>query len=360
MLGLAETKAVVLVTMGALTLAVCLLPLLVRKLVIGRMQRGSTQSFMSGCLCFGGGVLMATVFLHLLPETRHLLQMAVAQDFFPASSYPLPELIVCCGFFFMYVTEVVMHTCLHRGHGGHSHLPVPKQDVEMNVEIRSKCKEKVQYSTKDGDTDDECLKKLKQEESSNGTLEAQGSAVEGELSVLRAIVVVVALSVHSIMEGLALGLVHKPSDVWLLFAALSSHKLIIGFCMGMELLEAKASNTSFYSSMIIFSLASPLGGLIGTLVVSMTTSATPAGVLVPTCLQGLSAGTILYVTFCEVLERERAKPQGTYLKMWTLLAGFLFMAALQVLDKFVPTEDPLLAEAETHSLTTFTSPYPIF
>ncbi|KAK8729291.1 hypothetical protein OTU49_008746, partial [Cherax quadricarinatus] len=257
------------------------------------------------------------------------------------------------------VTEIVMHSCLHRGHNHHSHLPVAK-DTEMNVHTETSDKQK-NYSTDDADAENGCLRKLTDEKDSvNNTLESAdtGESVDDNLSLMRAIVVVVALSVHSIMEGLALGLVFKPSDVWLLFAALSSHKLIIGFCMGMEMLEARASYMSFFLSMIIFSLASPLGGLVGTLVVSMTTNTTAAGILVPTVLQGLSAGTILYVTFCEVLERERAKPQDPFLKMWTLVAGFLFMAALQVLDKFAP-EDSIAEVAETPHNLLFTSPLPL-
>ncbi|KAG7171959.1 zinc transporter ZIP1-like [Homarus americanus] len=342
MLNLVETKVMVLLTMAILSFAFSLLPLLVRKVLAGRFRTSSSQNFMSGCLCFGGGVLMATVFLHLLPETRVYLQLATTSGFLPHVPYPLSELIVCCGFFFMYISEELVHSCLYRN--GHSHLLMHgHQGMEMSEETETTRRKKFTYSKNDVNIDGESIEKMAQNKGSAGEAGEVVDALkpgDGGFSVMRAVVVVMALSLHSIMEGLALGLVHTPMDAWLLFAAICSHKLIIAFCMGMELLEAKASLTAFLLSMVIFSLASPMGGILGTVVVSMMTGKSAAEVIVPTVLQGLSAGTILYVTFCEVLERERAKSTNSYVKMLTLIIGFIFMAALQVVDMFVP-DDPI-------------------
>ncbi|XP_071512907.1 zinc transporter ZIP1-like [Panulirus ornatus] len=336
MLGLVETKAVVLSLMTVLTLAASFLPLLVRRLVLRHLHSNSTQMFLSGCLCFGGGVLLATVFLHLLPETRYYMQEAMDSGFIPQIPYPLAELIVCVGFFFIYIIEEVVHSCIHQNH--HKKQKT-NESLKMNVNVQTPCKSNLTHANTDVDVDDECLEKFLHEEresSSQPEVVIATPALDEGLSVMRAVVVVVALSLHSIMEGLALGLVHKPKDVWLLFGALSAHKLIIAFCMAMELLEVGVTLTPFMVSMIIFSLASPIGGLAGTLVTSMIAETTASGVLVPTFLQGFSAGTILYVTFCEVLERERARPRGGQVRMWTFLIGFVFMAGLQVLDTYVP------------------------
>lgn len=71
----------------------------------------------------------------------------------------------------------------------------------------------------------------------------------------------------------------------------------------------------------------------GALVWSLSTRDTTVGVLVPTILQGISAGTILYVTFCEVLERERAKPEGGPVRLVCFIIGFGFISSLRVLDE---------------------------
>ncbi|MPC83732.1 Zinc transporter ZIP1 [Portunus trituberculatus] len=297
--------------------------------------------FMSGCLCFGGGVLLATVFLHLLPETRDSFHKAATEGFIPDMAYPMTELVVCLGFFFVYVVEEVVHSCLGRGAGdgghshghGHSHLGPLQADSAP-----SPARPRVKETAIDGD--DATLEKFLPEEEEGAAVAVTAAAAEGKVATLRAVMVVVALSLHSIMEGLALGLVHSNKEVWMLFGALSAHKLIIAFCMAMELLSTDVSRVAFFVSLTIFSVASPLGGLAGTLLVSLTTQTTAAGLLVPTVLHGLSAGTLLYVTFCEILERERGDPNNPTVKMLGLVGGFLLMAGLQVLDiMYAPQED---------------------
>lgn len=50
-------------------------------------------------------------------------------------------------------------------------------------------------------------------------------------------------------------------------------------------------------------------------------------------LQGLAAGTLIYVAFFEVMERERSKSSVKLLQWGTLLLGFLAMIGLEVLRK---------------------------
>ena len=50
-------------------------------------------------LCFGGGVLLATVLLHMLKEVREVLEGAFAKGALPESleEYPFAELMVGAG-----------------------------------------------------------------------------------------------------------------------------------------------------------------------------------------------------------------------------------------------------------------------
>lgn len=51
-------------------------------------------------------------------------------------------------------------------------------------------------------------------------------------------------------------------------------------------------------------------------------------------LQGLAAGTILYVTFFEVLDRERKKDTAPgLLKLLLTMIGFFFMVVLEIFGK---------------------------
>lgn len=60
---------------------------------------------------------------------------------------------------------------------------------------------------------------------------------------------------------------------------------------------------------------------------------TSAGlVLTSLILQGLAGGTLIYVAFFEVLERERTKPSNKLMQWATVLLGFLFMIGLEALS----------------------------
>ena len=63
---------------------------------------GTRHNFLTSfLLCFGGGVLLATTMIHLLPEISHNLEEAAERlelEF-------LPELVVCAGFFLIYLVE---------------------------------------------------------------------------------------------------------------------------------------------------------------------------------------------------------------------------------------------------------------
>lgn len=59
------------------------------------------------------------------------------------------------------------------------------------------------------------------------------------LSSIRTFFVVFALSFHSVIEGIALALESESSGVWMNFGALASHKFIIAFSVGAELISVK-------------------------------------------------------------------------------------------------------------------------
>ncbi|XP_068200350.1 zinc transporter ZIP1-like [Palaemon carinicauda] len=363
MLGVAGTKAVALVTMAILTLIFSMLPLYVRNLLKGKLEGKKAQAALSACLCFGGGVLLATVFLHLIPEARLLTQRALDNHFLPHTNYPIAELIVCGGFFLIYIIEHIVHTC-----SAHNHHSPKKEKTKgsSSPDIIENEHVPLKPIANESNEDDLMNKKSQQntttltdaENGSSGSPVAQDEekpvdTKEG-LPTLKAMIFVVAFSFHSIMEGLALGLVNSSRDVWFLFAALLAHKIVIAFCMAMELLEVGVTLIGFLASMIIFSLASPIGGLLGTLIVSFATNNSPAGFVTTTILQGISAGTILYVTFCEVLERERSKEDGGTTRTISLILGFCAMAVLQIFD------DEAMIQTQEHISHLNTTGSPVF
>ena len=68
-------------------------------------------------------------------------------------------------------------------------------------------------------------------------------------ATLRGFLVILALSLHAVFEGIALGLTATESSVWYLFFAVASHKFVISFCIGMQFVSSGKSlfkRTQFY------------------------------------------------------------------------------------------------------------------
>ena len=58
-------------------------------------------------------------------------------------------------------------------------------------------------------------------------------------SAIRTFFVVAALSFHSVIEGMTIGLERDGTEVWMSFLAVSLHKFVIAFSVGVELLAAE-------------------------------------------------------------------------------------------------------------------------
>lgn len=68
----------------------------------------------SGLLCFGAGVLLATTFLHLLPEVSSEVKHLTEIGKLPDNGLHLAEIFMMSGFFVIYLIEEIIHYYLHR------------------------------------------------------------------------------------------------------------------------------------------------------------------------------------------------------------------------------------------------------
>ena len=82
-------------------------------------------------------------------------------------------------------------------------------------------------------------------------------------SAMRDFFTVLALSLHAVFEGLAIGLESEYNDVWLLFTAVATHKYVISFCVGLELTHARTRFVIYSIYMITYALMSVIGIAIG-------------------------------------------------------------------------------------------------
>lgn len=204
--------------------------------------------------------------------------------------YPYGELVISLGFFFVFLLESLALQCCHGAAGGstvqeeewggthafgfHKHPPIPSP--------------------------------------SRGPL--------------RALILLLSLSFHSVFEGLAVGLQATVAATVQLCVAVLAHKGLVVFSVGLRLV--KIGTGPRWATFCILSLAlmSPVGLALGLTVAGGASG--QAQELAQAILEGIAAGTFLYVTFLEILPRELACPEAPLAKYGCVAAGFAFMALI--------------------------------
>ncbi|XP_031788404.1 protein zntB isoform X2 [Nasonia vitripennis] len=336
----------------------------------------STQGLLTSLLlCFGGGVLLFTTFLHLAPEVRASVELHQSNgQLANLGSLSLAELLFCCGFFFVYLVEEAVHaaltdkpesseTLLYRtvsvrrcnnnsGHPNNNNNNNTSSSGTSSAQRNSLSAQPRGWRAESSDAEEECANEAQQQpkqlapmfvlsQNAAAELEAGGKPlVKDSLAAaaglghthagsMRSLLTVLALSFHAIFEGLAVGLEPAFSSVVYLAAAIATHKLVISFCVGMELYVAGASNRTILGYLSVFSMVTPLGIGIGLALGHFRNDSETLGPT-PTILQGMAAGTLLYVVFFEVLARERANEKSGLLQLAAILVGFMLMLGLQL------------------------------
>ncbi|XP_012885134.1 PREDICTED: zinc transporter ZIP2 [Dipodomys ordii] len=143
---------------------------------------------------------------------------------------------------------------------------------------------------------------------------------------LRALVLLLSLSFHSVFEGLAVGLQTTIAATIQLCVAVLAHKGLVVFGVGLRLVKLGTGSQWAAFSILSLALMSPLGLALG---MSVATGDSEGGQgLAQAVLEGVAAGTFLYVTFLEILPRELAGPGAPLTKWCCVAAGFTFMAII--------------------------------
>ncbi|KAF8764393.1 zinc transporter ZIP1-like [Argiope bruennichi] len=279
---------------------------------------------------FGGGVLLGTTLLHLLPESREAFEdhdeeckssgnsTEVKEEH--GESFPIPEFIVCCGFFAVYLFEEIVHFYL----GGHAHAPSENRAVR-SFSRSSSCGQH-SVSGEFGASGYAKTQAMEKGKVSPSPPSHHDHHVDLPSFSLTGLLTVAALSFHSLFEGFAVGLRNDALSTWIVFAAISVHKFVIAFVVGLEVLATGGKNKHVYSYMGVFSLMSPLGILIAIITQSSLEESNPMTVSV---LNAIATGTLLYVTFFEILQRDEHKDIATWVQLVATVSGFIIMAIIQ-------------------------------
>ncbi|RZF44107.1 hypothetical protein LSTR_LSTR014180 [Laodelphax striatellus] len=128
---------------------------------------------------------------------------------------------------------------------------------------------------------------------------------------------VFALSIHEVFEGLAIGLESSRDAVWYMLLGVGAHKMIIAFCVGVQMLSMRRRPMLAVSYVVLFATTTSVAIVAGVFISSQCG-------LLSVVLQGLATGTLLYVVFFELL-----KPHAHKSPCCGVVFGFTLMAVLK-------------------------------
>uniref|UniRef100_A0A8C6QIA1 Zinc transporter ZIP1 n=1 Tax=Nannospalax galili TaxID=1026970 RepID=A0A8C6QIA1_NANGA len=266
-----EVKLGALMLLPVLTLLCSLVPVCVLRWPgTNHEASASSQEVLSLISCFAGGAFLAAYLLDLLTDYLATIDEALAALHLTLQ-FPLPEFILAFGFFLVLVMEQITLQW-HDGPG------VPQ---------------------------------------ASGTLAAP--------SALHACVLVFSLALHSVFEGLAVG--SQGDQVWAmaLCLALLLCRGILAVSLSLWLLQSHLQVQMVAACGILFSCMTPLGIRLGA---ALAESAGPLHQLAQSVLEGMAAGTFLYITFLEILLQELVTSEQRIIKVILLLAGFALLTGL--------------------------------
>ncbi|KAM9761814.1 zinc transporter ZIP3-like isoform 1-T2 [Menidia menidia] len=295
----------------SLMLAGVLVP--VRLLMVDYEKASRYRRALSLCNSFGGGVFLATCFNALLPAVREKASGVMAQLHI-SSDYPLAETMMMVGFFLTVFVEQAVLTFrketpsfidLETFNAGGSEAG---SDSEYDTPFISSARGSVAGGRRHGHH--------------HGHFSPADLAGAGPLRLAG---LVLALSAHSVFEGLALGLQEDGAKLGGLFLGVAVHETLAAVALGVSVAKASLGMRDAAKLGVTVSLMIPLGALVGA---GIQSAQTLAGGVASVLLQGLAAGTFLFVTFFEILSRELEDKQDRLLKVLFLILGYTALAVL--------------------------------
>ncbi|XP_074523542.1 zinc transporter ZIP3-like [Halichoeres trimaculatus] len=294
-----------------LMLAGVLVP--VRLLLVDYDKAHRYRRALSLCNSFGGGVFLATCFNALLPAVRDKVS-SLFQQLKISSDYPLAETMMMLGLF---LTVFVEQTVLTFRKEKPSFI-----DLETFNACGSEAGSDSEYDTPFISSARGSAGRRRPHGHQHGHFSPAELAGAGPLRLAS---LVLALSAHSVFEGLALGLQDDAAKLGNLFLGVAVHETLAAVALGVSVAKASLGMKDAIKLGVTVSLMIPLGMAVG---MGIESAQTLAGAVVSVVLQGLAAGTFLFVTFFEILSQELEDKQDRLLKVLFLILGYAVLAAL--------------------------------
>lgn len=139
------------------------------------------------------------------------------------------------------------------------------------------------------------------------------------------IILMVALSVHAIFEGIALGLLAGLNETVNLIVSIVIHKFAEGMSICIAMQKSGMQFRQVFQFLCIFAIATPLGTLIGILLNGMSD-------IINVVFMSIAGGSFIYVSCSELIVEEFSLPGNRWLKLLAFLMGAALIGALILIE----------------------------
>lgn len=240
--------------------------------------------------CFAGGIFLSVSLIHLLPEGNKQISQLV-------EGLPLAYILAMSGYSFILLVDKVL-------------LAGPIIEVPKTIEMSGDDIVRDAVSTKA-----KVSKRLAREEmEALSAKDVPRELLESDLG-LTTLVLAIALSVHSVFEGIAVGLQDGVSNVLNVALAVVCHKMAAALAIGINMKDVAKKQSILM--IVIFTTATPVGILLGIGLRSIQ------GLLVEGIFLALCSGSFLYIACSEVIVEEFAVKSHRFSKFFSFLGGFI-------------------------------------
>lgn len=277
-----------------LTTGVGLAPVLLRGVSKKLVTRAVIRHRILSCAsCFGAGVFIFVCFMGLLPAAdrkfHHFLEeLGHTDESWEAfAEFPWGFFVVICGFLIIFTIDKVVHVIENQRRGG-------KTSTAASRTLLAKASTDPAAHTPDSESNGV--------PPPNYVKENHSEYEHGGHGVPTSIIFLLALGVHSLFEGMAVGLQTQKEKVLEFSVAVLVHELVMAFSFGMEV-----SNNHTLSRwgkglyVVIFTSTIPLGIAAG---VGLQSANSAYREIVSAVLEAFATGIFIHVIFIEVLAKE--------------------------------------------------------
>lgn len=301
----------------------------------------TSQRIMSICNCIAAGIFLGTCFNGLVPHVREEF-LNLLNEVGVRPVYALTEITVVLGFFLILFIEKLIHACQKRS----EHVPVHAHEMtDIHTDLPDGYIASPEESSEDEIDDSNERKTLMKKDTnlhgtnktravkshSHGHTHSHGGGhshmphINDHGSIIGSLVLMCALSIHGLFEGMALALQTSVDSVISLFIAVIAHESLCAFAMGFNFSKQKLKICTILKLSLVFASVIPIGIGMG---MGLGEIHGFTGKVVSAVLQGIAAGTFLHVIFLEMIPPELNEGEDQMLKVLFLFIGYLIMAGV--------------------------------